>query len=123
MSRPAGRSRSPPAGGWVPWRADCQETSGFLLGDLRRTMRPRWTVIAQGVIFGLSHYLRGPYSVALTTVTGVLFGLPRLFGVGIVPMILAHSLLNLILSAPFFLCRFPRTGRSPVRRAARSSRR
>jgi hypothetical protein len=66
-------------------------------------MRRRWAVIAQGVIFGLSHYFEGPYSVALTTVTGVLFGLPRLFGVGIVPMILAHSLLNLILGAPFFL--------------------
>jgi membrane protease YdiL (CAAX protease family) len=53
---------------------------GFLLGELRRTMRPRWAVIAQGVIFGLSHSLRGPYSVASTTVTGVLFGLPRQFG-------------------------------------------
>ena len=81
---------------------------GFLLGELRRTMRPRWAVIAQGVIFGLSHYLRGPYSVALCTVTGVLFGLPRLFGVGIVPMILAHSLLNFILGAPFFFCVAPR---------------
>ncbi len=80
---------------------------GFLLGELRRTMRPRWAVIAQGVIFGLSHYLRGPYSVALTTVTGVLFGLPRLFGVGIVPMILAHSLLNLILGAAFFFVSLP----------------
>lgn len=80
---------------------------GFLLGELRRTMRPRWAVIAQGVIFGLSHYLRGPYSVADTTVTGVLFGLPRLFGVGIVPMILAHSLLNFILGAPFFFVSLP----------------
>ncbi|RLS73591.1 MAG: CPBP family intramembrane metalloprotease [Planctomycetota bacterium] len=53
---------------------------GFLLGELRRTMRPRWAVIAQGVIFGLSHSLRGPYSVAWTAVTGVLFGLPRLLG-------------------------------------------
>jgi membrane protease YdiL (CAAX protease family) len=74
---------------------------GFLLGELRRTMRPRWAVIAQGVIFGLMHYSKGPYAVALTTVTGVLYGLPRLFGVGIVPMILAHSLVNVILGAPF----------------------
>jgi len=80
---------------------------GFLLGELRRTMRPRWAVIAQGVVFGLSHYLRGPYSVAETTVTGVLFGLPRLFGVGIVPMILAHSLLNFVLGASFFFVSLP----------------
>ena len=42
-----------------------------------------------------------------TTVTGVLFGLPRLFGVGIVPMILAQSLVNFIVGAPFVFVALP----------------
>jgi membrane protease YdiL (CAAX protease family) len=77
---------------------------GYILDELCRTMRTPLAVVTQAVLFGLTHWSQGPLAMASITIMGILFGVARVsrvFGGGLAPLILAHSIFNLIMSGPF----------------------
>lgn len=74
---------------------------GYILDELRRTMGIPQAVVTQAVLFGLIHWSQGPLAMISIAIMGSLFGIARVFGVGVAPLILAHSIFNLIMSGPF----------------------
>ena len=77
---------------------------GCILDELRRTMGIPQAVATQAVLFGLIHWSQGPLAMISSTISGSLYGVARVsrvFGVGLAPLILAHSIFNLIMFGPF----------------------
>ena len=74
---------------------------GYIFDELRRSMGMPLAVVTQAVLFGLIHWSQGPLAMISITIMGGLFGIARVFGVGLAPLILAHSIFNLIMSGPF----------------------
>jgi len=77
---------------------------GYVLDELRRTMAMPLAVVTQAVLFGLIHWSQGPLAMISITISGSLYGVARVsrvFGAGLAPLILAHSIFNLIISGPF----------------------
>lgn len=77
---------------------------GCILDELRRTMGIPLAVVTQAVLFGLIHWSQGPLTMISSTISGSLYGIARVsrvFGVGLAPLILAHSIFNLIMFGPF----------------------
>jgi membrane protease YdiL (CAAX protease family) len=70
---------------------------GFAMGALFRVGFPAWAVvILAAVLFGLAHVYQGRSGILGTFVMGILFGVVRLAYDTLVPVIMTHTVVDLV---------------------------
>ena len=69
---------------------------GYVLDSCRSFFQEREAVIISSFLFGLIHFLYGPFGIVMISIGGALYAWIRLRTNSIIPAIICHSLWNLI---------------------------